>query len=327
MGKVKETILDDNQIEMGAEEAQEPGSTALITIRQLPVIQQNLIAVKSKWEKMAEEAESMVPSEDSVQDLKNMKAAINAEFKELDEQRKATKKAYAAPWEAVEATYKECVTEPKDRAIASLQKQIDDFESKLVEKTRKVLEDYCYELLALERIDFLTFDKAMDLAGIKRISLTDAKKRDPRALKDALASAITRVATGMAQIQQMEDSAEIMVEFKKSFDAGSAAAIVYQRKRQKAEAEAELQRRKEEDARRAEAVAAVEAAAPMPIQAPEEVDDPEKTPTRSVVHGTPMNKKMHFTIYFETVEQYKAVLPALQILKEALKKEGVRYGN
>ena len=118
MGRVKEELYDQDQVLI--EEAENPG-TALITIRQLPVIQQNLIAVKSKWEKMAEEAESMVPSEEGVQELKNMKAAINAEFKELDEQRKATKKAYAAPWEAVEATYKECVTEPKERAITALQ--------------------------------------------------------------------------------------------------------------------------------------------------------------------------------------------------------------
>lgn len=318
----EERIIEQQEADELASLAPPMESTALITIQQLPVIQQNLIAVKERWEQIAKDAKGMVATEETVQTLKKTKAAINDEFKDIDAQRIETKKRYMAPWDAVEQTYKDCIKNPKDAAVASLTETISGFESLIVEKTRKKLETYHAELCALERIDFLPFDKAMELAGIKRISLTDAKKREPKALKDALGAAVAKVAEGINQIQQMEDSAEVLSEYKKCFDVGTSVAIVQQRKRQKAEAEAELQRRSEETAAESAMVSKVEAILPTPVSAP----TPDAEPTRTVAQPG-FWKKMSFTIYFRNEEEYHKVRPALSGLKEILIREGIEYGK
>ena len=52
--------------------------TALITVSQLPVIQEELRALKERWELKAADAASMVCTEDTVQDLKKIRADIAA---------------------------------------------------------------------------------------------------------------------------------------------------------------------------------------------------------------------------------------------------------
>lgn len=246
-------------------------STALITIAQLPVIEEQLKALKDSWEQRAADASSMVCTEDTVQDLKKIRADMRKEFDEADKQRKAAKLKYMEPWNSIEETFKECVADAFKRADGSLKDTITAFEEEIKSKCKADLEAYYKELCTMDHIDFLTFDEAMKAGGI-RISLTDAKKATPRQAMDQLGRFVSGIAIGMDQISQMDDSAAIMAEYKKCLDVGKAVSVVQERKRREAEEQKAAEARKAAQEAEAAAVEKVQAAAPTKaVAAPQTV--------------------------------------------------------
>lgn len=291
----------------------EEESTALIAVTQLPVIEERLREVKDQVELAVKDAKSMIATEDTIQAVKGRRADLRKQLEALEAQRKAVKEQIMAPYNQFEAVYKECITVPFTEADKSLKATIDGFENELKDKTVQRLKDYYAELCAAERIDWLPFMKAMEFGKIK-VGVTDAKKNTPRKLMDAVANVVSAIATGMDQIRKMEDSAEIMAEYKTCLDVGKAVANVQERKRKVQEEKEAAEKRKEWERKREEAIAKVEAAAPAPIAAPVTVAAPQ-----------PLNKSMSFKIFFKTVEEYEKVKPILKQLKETLIREGIQY--
>ena len=113
--------------------------------------------------------------------------------------------------------------------------------------------------------------------------------------------------------------------WKKTLDAGQAAAIVQERKRRVREAEEAEAKRREESARQREMTAKVEALTPTPVAAPSPVEEPTRSVT--VMAQPECWKKMSFTIYFRNQEEYQKVLPELKALKEKMVQEGIQYGK
>ena len=315
-----QAILAMEDAERAAEDAE---STALISITTLPEIKENLRSLRDRWERKAKDAASLVCTDESVQSIKQMRADMRKEYEAADEQRKAVKAQYLAAWNEVEATWKECVAEPFKRADASYKDTIGSFEDELkaaaTEKLKSNYEEHCQ----LEGIDWLPFDEAMRRSGVK-IGMADTKTKTPRKAMDALAEFVSKVALGIDSIRKMEDSAEILVEFKKCLDAGQAAAIVAERKREVLEAAEAEERRKVDAARQQEMVERVEAIAPTPVPAPAPDHVPVATPA-----ADPANvwKSLHFTIFFKNPEEFQKVRPALSELKKILIQEGISYGK
>ena len=136
-------------------------NTALITVKALPEIQENLRALRERWDQKAAEAASMVCTEETVQTIKKMRAEMRDEFTQADTQRKAAKAMYLAPWNAVEDTFKDCVSDAFKRADASFKNTIDEFEGEIKARCRKDLERYFAELCEVYDVDFLSFDQAL----------------------------------------------------------------------------------------------------------------------------------------------------------------------
>ena len=287
--------------------------TALIVIETLPQIADNLKALKESWEQRAKDAAAMVCTEDTVQSLKTMRADTTKEFKAADAQRIAVKKRYMEPWDAIEATFKECVKDAYTRADKALKDQIDAFDSELKASCEADLRDYYNELIMTAQLDCLPFEKAMEIGKIK-ISLTDAKKTTPRQLQDKLSAVVAKVSTDIDLIHQMDDSALIMVEYKKSFDVGQAVGTVQARKRQEQAEKEAAERRKAAQEAQAAAVAKVEAAAPtraVPLEAAQPVQQAAKSPDDVFPEFT-------FTVYGATRAQ-------LLKLRDFMKQEGIQY--
>lgn len=281
----------------------EEKTTSLIEIERLPVIQEQLEAVRERWQQMAKDAAAMVCTADTVKDVKAIRAEMRKEFDAADKQRIAVKKQYMAPWDAVERTYKECIADAFKAADGSLKATIDSFESELKAEAEAELRDYFMELCEFERLDFLTFDQAMNLGGLK-ISLADAKSAGKKKLREGLATVVASVSAACNQIMDMDDDAEIMAEYKKCFDVGQAVATVQGRKRRiKAEQEAAEARRAERE-RDAAQVAKVDSFAAPQV---EEAARPE--PLYDV----------KFTCFGITRAQAHKI-------KEFLKTEGINYG-
>ena len=280
---------------------------ALITITSLPEIRENLTALKARWEAKAAEAAAMVCTDESVQSVKRLRAEMRREFEEADSQRKAVKARYMAPWEEVEETWRLCVAEPFQRADASYKGTIAEFEDGLKRQCRERLEKWFSELLTGYELDFLNFDQAMGIAGIK-IGMADATAKTPKRIMDALWRTVEQIDRGREQISQMDeaDRAEIMAEYKKSLDLGHAISCVQGRRRMiQAEREAQETRRKAQEQQR-DAEPEAETALRPPV-------------TETVRQETePRFERFSFTVKNVSREQ-------LIKIREFLKEEGIEY--
>lgn len=293
-------IPDDDRDDEPEEEVEE--ETALITVTSLPQIQENLRALRERWEKKAADAATLICTEETVQTVKTIRAEMRKEFDEADAQRKAAKARYLAPWEEVERTYKECVSDAFKRADGALKGKIEAFETELKDRCKENLREYFDELCAVHGVDFLSLDTAMNIGKLK-IGMADATAKTPRRIMDGLSEVVAKVAVGMDQVMAMDDAPEIMAEYKTSFDVGHAVACVQGRKKliqqeqERAEARRSAQERRE--------AAAEKVAALMP---PAPAEDPQE----------PVFEAITFTIKNVTRSQ------AIKV-REFLKQEGISY--
>lgn len=277
--------------------------TSLIVIKQLPEIVENLRTLRERWEQAAQDAATLVCTEESVQSMKDARARMRKEFEEADAQRKAAKVRYMAPWDQVEKVWKECVAEPFKLADGAFKNEIGAFEDKLKADCLEAIKQYYSELCTASGVDFLPLDKAMELGGIK-INLSDARARTPRKLQDALAHVVSRVGCDMDQIGSLDEDIqnEVYVEFTRSLNLGTAIATVQARRRAIEAAKQGAEARAAEQERAAQVAAAAPAAiAPAVAQQTERVFD-----------------EFTFTVYGCTKSQ-------LIKIRDFLRKEGIQY--
>lgn len=247
------------------EAAQDGG---LIRLIQLPVIEERLRDLKEATEHRVAEAMSLVVSDETLTAVKNVRAELNRDFTEYENQRKAVKAAIMVPYDRFEAVYRECVTEPFKRADADLKGKIDTTEREIKGRCEKQLEAYFQELCAVNHVDFLTFAQT----GVK-VDMASARAKTPKKLMDQLRVMVEGCAQAMATIDGMEHGDEIAVEYKKCLDLTFAIRLVTER-HQKLEAERQ---------RKAEAEAACIRAAPGPEPA-EVTPVPKRVQKAAVEH-------------------------------------------
>lgn len=305
MTEEHDSLFDDGYAILDEREDEAENENALITVTSLPQIQENLRALRERWDRYEADANAMVCTEETVQAVKAIRTEMRKEFDEAEAQRKAAKAAYMAPWEAVEATYKECVSDAFKAADGALKGKVNEFETALKDACKAELTEYFDELCRANGINFLRLEAALAIGGMK-ISLTDAKSASQKKLKKGLADVVAKIAAGIQQIGAMpeEDIPEIMAEFKQRLDVGDAVAVVNARKmRVKAEREAEEARRAAQD-RRDAAIAKAEACMPA-----EEVKEPVRASQRLY--------RITFTINCTREQGLK--------VREFLKQEGIQY--
>ena len=193
---------DDREDEDGEEE------TALIEVRQLPIIAERLWQVKEQVELAVREAASMVCTEETVQTVKTKRAELRKQFDELEEQRKAVKTAVMGPYNEFERVYKDCISGPFKTADATMKATIDGYEQGLKDRCREALQDYFDELCAVHSIDFLPLDRALALGRVQ-ITLADAKAE---LADDAATNANTKAALANTKAQLAAEKAQLAQE-------------------------------------------------------------------------------------------------------------------
>ena len=192
----------------------------IIVVKQLPVIEQQLIAIKNLFEAEVNSALSLECTEDTLQDVKKRRAELTKIFNALESKRKEAKKAILSPYESFEKIYQECVTEiytPCDKKLAAKIKEVEDG---LRAKKRANAEDYFKEYCISKQIDFLTFDRL----GIN-ITLTVSNKN----LREQIKAFLDKVADELSLIETQEFSSEILVEYKSSLNVAQAITLVSNR--------------------------------------------------------------------------------------------------
>ncbi|HIW94010.1 MAG TPA: DUF1351 domain-containing protein [Candidatus Flavonifractor merdipullorum] len=276
--------------------------TELIRLTQLPVIEEHLRGLKEQIKSRTEEAVALVCTEDTLADVKAVRADLRKIYDEMESQRKAVKKSLMEPYEEFEAVYKGCVSDAFRDADNKLKDKIAAVENDIKGRAEQAVKDYFQELCQAERVEWLTWGQA----GIT-VSLTDAKQKTLSTLRGKVADFVVKVAQAVNAISEMDNAEEIMAEYRQSLNLPQAIAAVSDRHR-RIEAEKEAaERRKAQREAEAAAVQRVEAVAPPTIDLP--VQRIEK-PAEKVC-------KCHFTAY-GTKEQ-------LTKLKAFMIQEGIRY--
>ena len=242
----------------------------LILVRQLPIIEEQLKSISAEIDEKVALAESLVCSEDSVKEIKKIRAEFNKSFEELEEQRKAVKTAIMTPYTDFEAVYRQYVSDKYNAADATLKTKIGRVEEELKARKMKQVREYFNEYaLSCHVEDYADFDRQM--AGLRASYSMPEFKRICHARIDPLASGLKAI-----DAQPEELRAEILAEFRKSLSATEAMRVVSERRKAVEEQERRSKEREALQAAEDAAVAKVETAMPAPLTPPKEAAEENK---------------------------------------------------
>lgn len=259
---------------------------SLIVVQQLPIIKEQLHSIKARAQESVKEALSLACTEETLKVVKERRAALNRDRKDLDARRMAVKKQIMQPFEDFDEVYKECVTDVYGPADEALKGKITDVEAGLKADKEKKVKDYFAEMVKASGVEWVTYENV----GVA-VTLTASLK----SLKAKVKEYVEKVAADVACINGMENAPEIMAEYKLCGSLAVAINSVSQRKDRIAREEAERKQRLEAQLRAQEAEKAVldvaeeELSAPQvmgtepPVMDEQETEDSQKESAEQVV--------------------------------------------
>lgn len=283
----------------------------LISIKQLPVIEERLQSISEEIQAQTAEVLALAVTEDTVKEIKKRRTELNKSFKDLEDKRKAVKSAVMAPYDAFEEVYKKYVTNIFQPADVKLKTRINEVEKSLLDAKKAEVVAHFEDSAAARNIDFVTFDRL----GIK-IILSDSMKK----LKEQVEDALEGIYGDLAVIATMEHPEEILVEYKDNLNLASSVLTVKKRKERLA---AELQR--QEEVRAADSAPSAAPAAETPVKEPEPEPDPEPEPepvptTKSILPGPPPSAPAKITVTI-IADSYDEVMAITSVCKD----RGIKY--
>lgn len=266
----------------------------LIKVVQLPVIEEQLRTLKDRWEQHAADAESMVCTEETIQAVKALRAEMRKEFDEVEALRKAVKKAVMGPYEQFLAVYEECVSDPFCKADRDYALKISEVETEQKRRCEEGLRDYFAELTAVHHLEWLEYERA----NIK-VDMASAKAKTPKKLREQILKFVVGVSQDIESISGLENSDEVLAEYKQTLNAAGAIRTVLERHKRIDDERAAQAAKQAEREQEAQMIRRVEALAPPVV-----VEQPKVYECTFTVHTT-MDK--------------------LKKLKEFLNMEGIKY--
>jgi hypothetical protein len=194
-----------------------------IKLIQFPIIQQNLIEVgKDVANRISDlNLDNQVATIETVSALKSLRANLNKEFSEFENQRKCVKENILNPYQEFENLYKVEVSDKYRDAINLLKDKIATVEDKIKSEKRENIKTYFSELCVSENIDFIEFERL----GID-INLSTSEKK----YKDQVNEFIKRITNDLSLIDTQPFKAEILVMYKDTLDASLSIKTIQDRK-------------------------------------------------------------------------------------------------
>lgn len=265
---------------------------SLIVVQQLPIIKEQLHSIKAQAQQSVDEALALACTEESLKVVKERRAALNRDRKDLDDRRMAVKKQIMQPFEDFDAVYKECVTDVYGPADEKLKAKIADVEDGLRADKEKKVAAYFSELVKAAGVEWVSYSDV----GIA-VTLTASLK----SLKTKVKDYVDKVSADVGCINGMENAPEIMAEYKQCRNLAVSINSVSQRKDRIAREEAERKQRLEAQLRAQEAEAAVLDAAEEELQAPQVMgmeppvmDEPEAEESKQESSNQTLKAKFSF---------------------------------
>ena len=179
----------------------------LMVVKQLPLIEEHLRDLSTEIDEKVEKAKSLICTEENVKEIKQIRADLNKESKEMEIQRKAIKEQVMKPYNDFENIYKQYVLDKYKSADTDLKQKIDTVEIELKTIKEQEIREYFEEYRQSLNIDFIKFENAkID------VNLSSSKT----SLKKQAKEFINRVNTDLATIMLQEHKDEILVEYKQN---------------------------------------------------------------------------------------------------------------
>lgn len=196
-------------------------SEELIVVKQLPIIEEQLIKVSKEIDAKILNAKSLVCDEESKKTVKELRTDLKKEFEEWEKKRKDIKEKIMNPYNQFETAYKKYISDKYKDADKNLKEKIDIIENEQKDKIENEVKEYFEEYITNHNLDFITFEKT----NIK-ITLSSSLK----SLKQQVKDFIDKILNEIQIINAQEYRDEIMIEYKQTLNVSKAITDVLNRK-------------------------------------------------------------------------------------------------
>ena len=271
----------------------------IMVLEALPIIKTHLEKLSIEIKEKVDKSLSLVCTEDTVKDVKKVRAELNKEFQELEAQRKEIKSAIMDKYNEFETIYKARVANLYNKADNSLKEKIANVEYQLKkekeEEIREFFEEHCK-------------DKNVNIQ-FERMGLNITLSASMKSLKEQTLAFIEKIASDLQLIELEEYKEEILLEYNKTLDFANSKLIVIERKKQIEE----MKKRQEELVRK-------KAEEEKVIEAVEEVIEEEITSPELVEDEGEEEQQMMVVAF-----QVTATVEQIRELKQWLKERNIQY--
>ena len=196
----------------------------LIIVEQLPIIKAKLENLSIEIKEKVDRANNLIVNDETVKEVKQVRADLNKEFNELEKQRKTVKNAIMLPYEQFEEFYKVSVSNLYKNADATLKEKIDIVENQLKQEKYDELEMFARQYIEVNCLD--------DIISFDDIPLNVTLSASMKSLKEQVLNFIQKVESDLKLIELEEYKDEILLEYKKTKDFTQAKLDVITRHKQ-----------------------------------------------------------------------------------------------
>lgn len=236
-----------------------------IRCTQPPIIDENLGSIRQRLEDLLADISVLPSTDESLKYVKQVRANLAKDFDQMETQRKAVKRQVMEPYDQAEKKYKENISDPYKAADQALKNWVDGYQNSIKRKCEDTLRAYFNECCQSLKVDFLKLENC----GIV-VDMALARQKEPRKALDRIFEFVTNVRNELDIVATMEDSSEILIEYKRRLSLSDAIAEVNARKQAKAAAQAFLEQQQRRQAQQEQHRAQLAAAAPEIQQIQEE---------------------------------------------------------
>ena len=252
----------------------------LIVVKQLPVIEEQLKGLSVLIDEKVETALALEVSDETVKDVKKVRAELNADFEMLETKIKEVKDKVMTPYNQFEEIYKTYVSEKFKKADIDLKTKIDNVENEQKRIKTEEVKDYFNELCESENIDFVSYEQA-------NINVTLSASM--KSLKEQAKAFIDKICDDLKLIDTQEHKAEILAEYKVTLNVSNAITTVTDRIKREEEEKAKLEQVTDQelnDEIMLEKIESISAPKEIPLEEPKEVKTEEVFEMTFKVRGT-----------------------------------------
>ena len=177
----------------------------IIILEQLPIIVERLDNVSKEVKEKVAKATSLVVTEDTVKEVKQVRANLTKEFNELETQRKNIKNAIMEKYNAFEEVYKEKISNLYKEADAQLKAKIDSVENQLKLEKEVELREFANQHIEANNLQ--------NIIEFKDIGLNITLSASMKFLKEQILEFVKKVSDDLEAISSEENRDEILYEY------------------------------------------------------------------------------------------------------------------